>query len=222
MNPGGTIITTSPTVTGTDCASLCDPLASAEASCTADSCLCPTVVVAGPACSQCLLNTNASLASSVGMAISICNSEFPAATTTATGLAEGCSSQCALINQALTACSDESCFCTTLIGEGPACSQCFATVNITEASVLSGAIVTCQSLLPGVTGIPAANATQTKGSTLTGFPSTVSTGQTVALTGSTSSAHSAGMSDFDGIFAGNFIMWVTVLALVGGVFGVFI
>ena len=218
---GATATTTTPsTVTDTDCSSLCDPIVSAEASCTVDSCFCPTVVVAGPACSQCLLNTNATVASSIGLAINICNSEFPA--TTGAG-STGCSSQCALINQALTACTDESCFCTTLIGEGPACSQCFATVNITEASILSGAIATCQSLLPGVTGIPSGNGTQTtKGPALTGFPSTQSTVQTVALTGSTSSSHSAGMSDFDGIFEGSFVRWVTVLALVGGVFGVFI
>ena len=217
----GTATTTTPsTVTDTDCSSVCDPIVSAEASCTADSCFCPTVVVAGPACSQCLLNSNATVASSIGVAINICNSEFPSTATTGAG-STGCSSQCALINQALTACTDEACFCTTLIGEGPACSQCYATVNITEASILSGALVTCQSLLPGVTGIPSGNAT-TKGPTLTGFPTTQSTAQTIALTGSTSSSHSAGMSDFDGIFEGSFVGWVTVLALVGGVFGVFI
>jgi len=218
---GGTT-TAPPTVTGTDCASVCDPIASAEASCVAgDSCLCPTVVAAGPACSQCLLNVNATLASSVGAAINICNSEFP--TATATGGLAACSSQCALINQALTACTDESCLCTTLIGQGPACSQCFATVNATEASILSGAIVTCQSLLPGVTGIPLTNATQSSGLFPTAAPApTKSSSQTVALTAATSSSHSAGMSDFGAIFGGSFIQWITILALVGGVFGVLI
>lgn len=215
---GGTA-TSPPTATGTDCAGLCDPIASAEASCAVgDSCLCPTVVAAGPACSQCLLNVNATLASSVGVAISICNSEFPA-TATATGGA--CSSECALINQALTACTDESCFCTTLIGQGPACSQCYATVNATEASVLSGALVTCQSLLPGVTGIPSVNATQTSALFPTAAPAPTQS-QTVTLTAATSSSHSAGMGGFDVILGGSLIQSITILALVGGVFGLFI
>ena len=220
----GTATGTSPTATGTDCADICAPIASAEATCTAgDSCLCPTVVAAGPACSQCLLTINATLASSVGAAISICNSEFPTATPTG-GSLTACSSQCALINQALTACTDQSCFCTTLIGQGPACSQCYATVNVTEASVLSAALVTCQSMLPGVTGIPSGNnATQTAGlfPTATSAP-TQSNSQVVTLAPATTSSHSAGMSGFDVIVGGSLVQWMTILALFGGMLGVFL
>jgi hypothetical protein len=121
----------------------------------------------------------------------------------------------------LTACTDESCFCTTLIGQGPACSQCYATVNATEASVLSGALVTCQSLLPGVTGIPSVNATQTSALFPTAAPAPTQS-QTVTLTAATSSSHSAGMGGFDVILGGSLIQSITILALVGGVFGLFI
>ena len=216
--PGGT-----PTVvTETDCGSLCAPLATAEASCGADSCLCPTVVVAGPACSQCLMNVNVTLASSVGLALSLCNSEFPTATTTAAPI--GCSGECSLINQALTACTDESCFCTTLIGQGPACSQCYATVNVTEASILSAAILTCQSLLPGVTGIPSSSNTTTtsRGPAATTSTPKGSSSQTVTLNTASPSSQSGGRSDFDRMVGGSFVLWVTVLILIAGMFEVFI
>jgi hypothetical protein len=131
------------------------------------SCYCKIVDAAGSnvaACAACLQPINATLADGVEQVATICEGSVPPGAsgsttpsfggtpTTAgtTGISTGnptsCSAQCANIATALTACPDVTCFCPTLLASGSACSQCFATVNVTEASLLSVAISECKTV----------------------------------------------------------------------------
>lgn len=59
------------------------------------------------------------------------------------GLATACSSQCSLINQALAECDGDACFCPTALTAGSKCSQCLATVNVTQAIDMGSAMQIC-------------------------------------------------------------------------------
>lgn len=123
------------------------------------------------ACATCLQPINATIASSIREFETICAGSGPGGPVTGvttlppggtsaasgvptTGITTGnptsCAAQCANIATALNSCVDVTCFCPTLLASGSACSQCFATVNVTEASLLSVAISQCQTV-PTVT-----------------------------------------------------------------------
>jgi hypothetical protein len=87
-------------------------------------------------------------------AFSICQSEFPTSVSI-TALATACSSQCSQINQAFTLCDEDSCFCPTLLSAGSQCSNCLATVDITQAINIGSAMNICQSEFAIPSGTPA-------------------------------------------------------------------
>lgn len=132
------------------------------------SCYCNVVKGAGSnvaSCAACLQPINATLASSIQEIETICASSASGGspvtsptlplggTTSATsGNSISCASQCSNIATALDSCADVACFCPTLLASGSMCSKCFATVNATEASLLSVAISECQTIItPTVT-----------------------------------------------------------------------
>lgn len=56
-----------------------------------------------------------------------------------------CASQCSVLNQAISTCPDDTCFCPILTAAGTGCSQCYATLDITAANDLSSAFSICES-----------------------------------------------------------------------------
>lgn len=131
-------------------------------------CFCNVLSAAGTQiapCVACLQPVNATVASDIEQIAEICGIPIVSATTTAatgtitngpilTGNPTQCSSQCGPIATALTACTDESCLCATIAAQGSACSACFATVNITEASILSVAMSQCLTVPITTNAIP--------------------------------------------------------------------
>ena len=130
--------------------------AAAAATCSPSdvSCFCNVILSAGsqvPDCINCIRPMNASLASQLTEAVQVCGGSLssvanPGSTGITTGNPTSCSSQCAGIATAVKSCGDERCLCPTLIAQGSACSACFATVNVTEASLLSVAISRCRTV----------------------------------------------------------------------------
>ena len=125
------------------CANQCSVLNQAISSCFDDTCFCPVLTAAGAGCSQCYATANITAAAALSSASSICQSEFPL-TSSIASLAAACSVQCSLLNQALSVCSDDTCFCPAALASGSQCSSCLATVNIAEAQDIGSAIQICQ------------------------------------------------------------------------------
>jgi hypothetical protein len=141
-----------PTSSG-PCANQCSVVNQAISTCFDDSCFCPVLTASGAGCSQCYATANITAASALSSASSICLSEFPLLTSSIASLAAACSVQCNLINQALSECFDDSCFCPTALASGPQCSSCLATVNIAEAQDIGSAMQICQiEFATGATG----------------------------------------------------------------------
>jgi hypothetical protein len=127
---------------------------SAGTACTNDACFCPTVIEFAPACTDCLATVNATESVVISTVFGICALELsmvntvqttpPAITSTiATPLAVACP-QCDIIESAATSCTNDQCFCPTLVQLGPACTSCLATVNATAASIIGSALMQCQ------------------------------------------------------------------------------
>jgi hypothetical protein len=66
-------------------------------------------------------------------------------------LPSACSSQCSPINQALTQCSEDVCFCPTALSAGPSCSQCLVGLYPASATALGSAMSICQTEFPTTT-----------------------------------------------------------------------
>ena len=149
-----------------NCISQCSYVNQALTTCADDACFCPAVTVGATICSQCYATVNVTAASIWSSVIGICSAEFavtgtatflPTAATVATSSTPSfpavCTSQCALISQALVLCTDDFCFCPTATSVGSFCSQCLATVNATQASDIGAAMSICSSEFgnPGIT-----------------------------------------------------------------------
>jgi hypothetical protein len=125
----------------TQCARQCSAISRAIATCVNDMCLCPVALVDGPPCTACLAPINADIAFVYGGAIiPKCQNFGPLPTL--------CASQCSRIDDANLYCIEDSCFCPVLLADGPGCSQCWATVNATEARLVAEAISICQTEFP--------------------------------------------------------------------------
>jgi len=155
----------------TSCAGQCAGIATALTACADETCLCPTLLASGPACSQCFATVNVSEASLLSVAISQCQT-VPIVTNP--GITQ-CSSQCGLVYIAATSCSQNSCLCPTVLAQGPQCSSCWATVNTTEASVIGSIFTACQSQL-----YPTKSSSSTGSSTPTIILSPTSTSRSAA------------------------------------------
>lgn len=123
------------------------------------TCVCGVITQAGSSvatCANCLQTVNATLAADVIQVEQLCQTgsvtTAPVRTTEAPSQPTGnqCNSQCSLINEALDVCTDDTCFCPTVVAEGPACSQCFAMVNVTEANLIGSVITGCVSEFPSL------------------------------------------------------------------------
>ena len=165
----GDSVTTNPTATagggssGSDpCATLpaCVTVTSAVSVCSDDACFCPTALPFFAACASCYQTVNATSASDLLQASSICSGESftaaGAATPTATSgpqFAVGaCSAACSQIDAAITSCTDDACFCPTLLAAGSGCSACWATVNATDANLISSGMAGCATEFASTTG----------------------------------------------------------------------
>ena len=142
------------------CSAVCSEVNSAVSTCSGDACFCPILTLAGTPCSQCYASINVTAAALLGSAFSICSSEFAvtasttnlsitsnsaSASSTFVGLAAACTKQCSLVNQALSLCVDDACFCPTALSAGPACSSCLLTVDFIQATDLGSALTICQT-----------------------------------------------------------------------------
>jgi hypothetical protein len=197
---GAATITPTPILNGnpTQCSNECGLISAALTSCTEDSCLCPTFLAQGPGCSSCFATVNATQASLLSIAISQC-------TATISNPISVCSAQCGLIFEVASSCgANNTCFCPTFLAQAPACSSCWATVSMAEASTIGELSSTCASLL--YSSHP---------------PAPPITAPTVALTPSSSHSASGAGSGFGEILGTSWIQFIMPLALVAGLLAVF-
>jgi hypothetical protein len=121
--------------------------------------------------------------------LELCFLGTPNATTTVTGPAPAvtfdCFTQCAPLLHDVINCPNVTCGCSVILGEGPACSSCFKTVNASIASTIGEAISYCSHAGP-VTNTSSATATSGSSS-----GSAVATTTTSSASGSKSSGASA-------------------------------
>jgi len=152
------VATTPATATAVPCTSQCNAVDNIAATCTAASCFCPTFISYGSACSSCYATINATLASELGNIITGCQIEFsttakggstPTPTTNGGGGATTCT-QCDVIADAASSCSDDACFCPTLASLGPACSSCLQPINATAAFEVASILSICTSEFPNL------------------------------------------------------------------------
>jgi len=146
------------------CATLpaCVTVTSAVNVCSDDACFCPTALPFFADCASCYQTVNATSVSDLLQASSICGAESftasGAATPTATSgpqFAVGaCSAACSQIDAAIASCNDDACFCPTLLAAGSGCSACWATVNATDAGLISSGMAGCATEFASTTGGP--------------------------------------------------------------------
>jgi hypothetical protein len=110
--------------------------------CNEDSCFCPTATVVGPQCTSCLASVDTYVASVLSSAISVCRTE--------SFVQPQCSKECSPISQDGEGCIDDACYCSIVLAQGRPCSQCWATINSTEAAFYGQAITYCGSEFPSV------------------------------------------------------------------------
>jgi trimeric autotransporter adhesin len=156
------------------CATLsaCATVSAAVSTCSDDSCFCPTALPFIAACASCYASVNATSSADLLSASSLCVAESytGVATSTTVDFAVGpCVTPCQKIDAAISSCTDDACFCPTLVSFGSACSACWATANGTEAGVLSSGIAGCASEFAtgGATGTGGNSVGQTAGATAT-------------------------------------------------------
>jgi hypothetical protein len=211
-----------------NCNSQCSLVDNGLSICNDDACFCPYVTQGAAQCSQCFATVNVTAAAQWSSVISICHSEFPATTAILTSTAKAattsarassvptitaaaCSSQCSLINQALLLCNADSCFCPTALADGPACSQCLASVFPASALALSSAMSICKTEFP--TGTTTQNAALQPTKATTTQPTTLLPVTTSSPT-STSGSSPLSPGEIGGI-AGGVIGGVILLGLAG-------
>lgn len=131
------------------CSTQCARITQAALVCVDDACYCPILVADGPQCSRCLVSqNNVASADFLGSQIVGCRSELatlPAATQTSLPPLNPCEAYCGPINQAAAACTNDACFCSTIVAQGSDCSQCWAPFNTAEASYVASLLSGCQS-----------------------------------------------------------------------------
>jgi hypothetical protein len=138
---------------------------------------------------------------------------------TATGTAQ-CGSQCGLIEVAASSCADDICFCPTLLAEGPQCTQCWLSVNVTEASFIASIYSECQTELNSSGTSQSSKATQTSSTSSkpTGTGTGTATAASTATVATTSRSSDAVPLSMIGI---GYMQVFMVLSMAAGFVGVF-
>lgn len=130
------------------CSTQCARITQAAFVCLDDACFCPIILADGSQCSQCWASQNLASADFYGSQIAACRSELatmPAATQTSLPPLAPCEGFCYPIIQAAATCTDDVCFCPTIIAQGSYCSQCWEPFNTAEASFVASLLSGCQS-----------------------------------------------------------------------------
>jgi hypothetical protein len=156
------LVSTTPAATptippaGNPCSVQCNSINVAATSCANDACFCPIVEVSGSACSQCYATVNITQAAVMSSVMVGCSSQYPITTGPAPTAPPGgspCSASCSNINVAASSCPNDACFCPVLEVSGSVCAQCWATVNVTQASVVTSVMSGCSAQYP-ITSAP--------------------------------------------------------------------
>jgi hypothetical protein len=201
------------------CATLsaCATVSAAVNTCSDDSCFCPTALPFIAACASCYASVNGTSSSDLLQASSLCVAESYSAIATSTTVdfaAGPCVTPCQQIDAAISSCTDDACFCPTLLSVGSACSACWATANGTEASVLSAGIAGCASEF--ATGAPSGSG----GGNFVSQTGTASATEAVKGSSSATATHSSAamrgetfvfFSPVHGIVFGAFVVGVLTL-----------
>ena len=218
------------------CSAQCGNIDAAASTCTDDACFCPTLIAQGPQCSGCWQTVNVTEASAIASILTQCQLELasPSATQPLASqnpsVPTACSAQCAGIEAAASSCTNDACFCPTLIAQAPQCTACWQTVNVTEASLIASIYTGCQSELGTASQIAATGANPHSASQFapqTTGPVSTGAGESSSPTGAgsvptTSHKSSAGIAvgmSMDGM---GYFQTVVFLSILAGFFGVFI
>jgi hypothetical protein len=126
-----------------------------------------------------------------------------------------CTAACDPIGSAINACTDDACFCPTLLQYASGCSACWATVNATEATLISSVSAQCVAEL-------SSTGSATGKLTAFGGPSVVvvtvtqsqSSGPTISIPVASESSTSTSTSSSSGLSSGA-IAGIAVGAAVG-------
>jgi hypothetical protein len=201
-----------------DCSSQCSLVNQALSTCDDDSCFCPALSEGYTQCSQCYATLDATAASLISSAMSICDTEFVPSTTLSTITASptfnplnGCNSQCSLVQEAASVCLGDACFCATALIDGPACSSCLLGVNVTEAQIVGSALSICMTEFEDTATVPVITAAATL-SPNSVVPIYTENGPAPASSSSSSSSSSTSSSGLSGGAIGG---------IVGGIIGSF-
>jgi hypothetical protein len=119
-----------------------------------DYCICVAVQKANSSqladCIACEKTYNATIAVDIqDLSTANCVAILGVATTTSTVaqstylLDSQCTAACDPIGSAINACTDDACFCPTLLQYASGCSACWATVNATEATLIASVSAQC-------------------------------------------------------------------------------
>jgi hypothetical protein len=218
------------------CSAQCGNIDSAASSCTDDACFCPTLIAQGPQCTGCWQTVNVTEASAIASIMTQCQLELASASVTQPPASQtpssptACSAQCAGIDAAASSCTNDACFCPTLIAQAPKCTACWASVNATEAGLIASIYSGCQSELGTASQAATAGANphsteefapQTTGPVATGTSGSSSqTGSgSVATTSHKSSAGIVVGMSMNGM---GYFQTVVFLSILAGFFGIFI
>jgi hypothetical protein len=197
-------------MTSDPCAPQCSNVALASVKCSDNSCLCPTILTSGLACSSCLATVDAdpSDAASIASYYAACKAG-PGPTLTS----DPCDSPCSNIGLAYLKCSDNACLCPTILGSGPACVSCLSNLDrdFVDAATIKSDYIDCMASVPIQRS---ATATQ-----FTLNPNTP------ASTNPTSSSSTTAKSDASGfaaeVFGARYIQMIMFIAIAAGLFSAF-
>jgi hypothetical protein len=209
--PSFTTLTNTTTQSSHSDCSACDILNAASASCPGNACFCPTLSSFASLCTSCLSTVYPANITNIESAWSACTSEYPQLTPPPSLVAQ-CSA-CSVIATAASSCSNDACFCPTLISLGTSCTNCALTINGTFASLVGVIISECESEVgPGSTS-------SMPSGPVTILSTVVSTTTVAAFSGTTSRSNARDrFSPMNGLVAIQFIMFLGFMA---GLFCVF-
>jgi hypothetical protein len=213
-----TRVTATGVPTGLPCASECSDILQAPVTCSNEMCSCTAYLKEGSSCYTCTAPFNATAAGILSKDISICQSNYPGLGT-AVPTPPPCFSPCAFTLQIGAVCGtvnvDDACFCPTFVASAPACSSCYATVNVTQAARISEALDICSSKFPSLF-------THSGSTSPTSRPTTTSPRVTSSVTVTATTQLSGSHDNLKGLLGEFEIQWSMLFAFVGGLLAVFL
>jgi len=202
------------------CEPYCSAVNSALDVCLSDDCLCPPILASGLQCSSCLATVDGDLfdAFTLGTIYGSCS---------ATPFTDPCDGVCSNVVTAVSTCTVSDCLCPTILASALQCSSCLSTVDadFVDATSLASLYTSCATSPAPSLSLTLASETSSMSIQPTQTPITskgVPTRSTTVVASGFVQSTSSSASEASVILAAGYVKLTILLAVIVGMFCVYI